>query len=133
MKGLNKVEIIGNLGGQPELKYTQSGKPMCRFSVAVNESWTDSQGEKQEKVEWFLCVAWDTIAEHINKYLHKGDAVYVEAKFGISEFTDQNNVKKEKAQFTVRNVIFLGQKKAQPAAPAAAAAPGRVTDDDIPF
>ena len=73
-RGLNKVLIIGNLGRDPDMRYTPSGKPVTSFSVAVSRGWTTSSGERREATEWFNVVAWGNLAEVCNQYLHKGSA-----------------------------------------------------------
>ncbi len=73
-RGLNKVLIIGNLGRDPEMRYTPSGKPVTSFSVAVSRGWTTSAGERREATEWFNVVAWGNLAEICNQYLRKGSA-----------------------------------------------------------
>ena len=80
MASLNKVMIIGNLGADPECRYTASGNAVTNFNVAVNESWTDQQGERKERTEWFTVVTWNKTAENCAKYLAKGSSVFVEGR-----------------------------------------------------
>lgn len=81
-KSLNKVQLIGNLGQDPEIKYTTNGQAVCNMSIACSESWKDKNtGEVQEKTEWIRLVAWRKLAEICGEYLHKGSKIYVEGKF----------------------------------------------------
>ena len=79
-RGLNKVQIIGNLGRDPEMRFTQDGTPVTNFSVAVSESWQGRDGEQRERTEWFRVVAWRRLAEISNEYLRTGRKVYVEGR-----------------------------------------------------
>src|SRR5687767_14030847 len=89
-RGLNKVMIIGNLGKDPEMKYTQQGKPVTTFSVAVRRGWQDAAGQTKEETEWFRVVAWDKLAETCNEYLRKGSKVYVEGRLKTREYQAQD-------------------------------------------
>jgi len=89
-RGLNKVMIIGNLGKDPEMKYTQQGKPVTTFSVAVSRGWKDPEGQAKEETEWFRVVAWDKLAETCNEYLRKGSKVYVEGRLKTREYQAQD-------------------------------------------
>src|SRR5438046_2904325 len=87
-RGLNKVMLIGNLGKDPEMKYTASGVPVTTFSVAVNHTSRTPEGETREETEWFRIVAWRQLAEVCNEYLHKGSKVYVEGRLQTRKWTD---------------------------------------------
>lgn len=86
---LNKVMIIGRLGREPELKYTQSGSPVCTFSVATDESYTDNSGQKVEKAEWHRIVVFQKAAENCSQYLAKGSLVFIEGKLETRKWQDQ--------------------------------------------
>jgi single-strand DNA-binding protein len=86
---VNKVILIGFLGGAPELRFTPQGKPVGTFSVAVNESWKDAQGARQEKVEWFRIVCFGRLAEVCGEYLDKGRRVYVEGRLQTRKWDDR--------------------------------------------
>ena len=105
---MNKCIICGNLGKDPELTYTQTGNAVCKFSVAVNEKWTDSAGEKQEKTEWFNCVAWRGLAETCGKYLEKGRQVLIEGKIQTRSWEDDKGVTRYMTELVAREVQFLG-------------------------
>lgn len=129
MKSLNVVQVLGNLGAAPELKYTSSGKAVAKFNVAVNEQWENEKG-KQERTTWIPVVAWEKLAELMAKVLHKGSRVLISGKWSLQKWEDQNQVKKEKAFITARDVIFLDAPKEQQQP---SSTDGPITDDDIPF
>ncbi len=82
-RGLNKVLLIGRLGHDPEMRYTPSGKPLTKFRMASDRSWTTSDGEKKSETEWFSVVAWGKLAEICNQYLKKGQQVYIEGRLHV--------------------------------------------------
>src|SRR6476661_3478126 len=88
-RGLNQVMLIGNLGKDPEMKYTPSGVPVTTFSVAVSRSWRTPEGENREETEWFRIVAWRKLAEVCNEYLRKGSKVYLEGSLKTRKWQDQ--------------------------------------------
>ena len=87
---VNKVILIGNLGADPEVRYTGKGTPVCNFKLATNEVWYDSAGEKHKKVDWHRCTAWGRLAEVCGDYLHKGDTIYVEGRLSYGSYNDSN-------------------------------------------
>ena len=95
MSGVNKAILIGNLGRDPEVRHTQNGTAVCNFSIATNETWKDSNGEKMERTEWHYIVAWDKLAEICVQYLSKGDSVYIEGRIATREWTDKENVSRK--------------------------------------
>jgi len=105
---MNKCIICGNLGKDPELTYTQSGNAVCKFSVAVNEKWTDSSGEKKEQTEWFNVVVWRGLAETCGKYLEKGRQVLVEGKIQTRSWEDDQGNKRYMTELVAKEVQFLG-------------------------
>ena len=107
MKGLNSCTFIGNLGGDPEVRYTASGKAVANVSLAVNEKWT-SQGEKQESTTWIRLTMWDKLAEIAGQYLSKGAPVYVQGALKIADYEDKDGVKRLSVTLTVSNLIMLG-------------------------
>lgn len=88
-RGLNKVMIIGNLGSDPEMRYTPTGRPVTSFSVATSRNWVTSEGEQREATEWFRVVAWGNLAEICNRYLRKGSRVYVEGRLQTRSWENQ--------------------------------------------
>lgn len=87
---INKVILIGNLGADPEIRYTQSGTPVVNFRVATTERWKDQSGQQQEQTEWHSIVAWRRLAEICGEYLSKGSRVYIEGKLQTRKWQDQN-------------------------------------------
>jgi len=111
MAGVNKVIIIGNLGRDPEIKYTQSNVPVANFSVATTESWKDkSSGEWQEKTEWHRVVAWRYLAEKVERSLRKGKQVYVEGKLETRKWTGQDGNERYTTEIIAREIVPLGRK-----------------------
>lgn len=110
MSALNKVMLIGNLGADPELRYTQNQTPVATFSIATTESWTGHDGQKQEKTEWHRIVAWQKTAEICQKYLTKGKQVYVEGRLGTRSWEDKDGIKRYATEVTATQVLFLGNK-----------------------
>ena len=107
-RGLNRVEIIGNLGGDPEIRFTPSGDQVVNFTVAVSESWTGKDGQKNERVEWFRLVAWRKLAEICGQYLKKGNKVYISGKMQTRSWEDQQGVKKYTTEIVANEMIMLG-------------------------
>lgn len=126
MAGVNKAIVVGHLGQDPSVKFTPGGKAVANFSLAVNESWTDKQGQKQERVEWIRVVAWDKLAELCGKHLSKGRQAYVEGKLQTREWDDKDGKKRSTTEVVATQVVFLGGKGDQPAT-----APG--PEDDLAF
>ena len=108
MSGVNKVIIVGRLGSDPEVKTVGSGNTVTRLSVATSESWTDKEGQKQERTEWHRIVVWGKLAELCGKYLSKGRQVYVEGSLETRSWEDQQGVKKYTTEVKAKSVQFLG-------------------------
>lgn len=108
MSGVNKVIIIGNIGRDAELRYTTGGAAVCTINIAVNESWKDRNGERQERVEWVRCVIWGKQAEAINEYLVKGKQVYVEGKLQTRQWDDKDGNKRYTTEVRADRVQLLG-------------------------
>jgi single-strand DNA-binding protein len=106
--GLNRVMAIGNLGADPEVRFTSGGQAVCNFRMAVSESWKDKAGQKQERTEWMRIVVWGTLAELCGEHLKKGRQCYVEGKLQTREFTDKENRKQYVTDVVAHSVIFLG-------------------------
>lgn len=143
-RGLNKAMLIGNLGEAPDLKYTQAGDAVAKFSVATSEQWTDKNGEKQERTSWHRVTAFKKLAEICGEYLQKGSQVFIEGKINYSKYTDKDGVEKYSTEIIADQMQMLGgkpkdgeqrQERTRPARMAAASpAPGDdFADDDIPF
>ena len=105
---VNKVILVGRLGQNPEVRYTPSGAAVANFSVATNESWSDKNGQKQERTEWHRVVVWGKLAELCAQYLAKGRQCYVEGRLQTREWQDKDGVKKYSTEVQAQTVQFLG-------------------------
>ena len=108
---LNKIMIIGNLGSDPELRYTQSGTPVASFRVATTEKWKDKGGQMQEQTEWHSCNAWSKLAEICGNYLKKGSKVYIEGSVHTRKWQDQEGKDRYSTEVKVREMKMLDGKK----------------------
>ena len=106
-KDLNKVQIIGRLGADPEMKYTPQGSAVTTFSVASGRAWKDTNGQKREETEWFRCVAWDKLAEICNQYLSKGARMYVEGRLKTRKYTDRDGIERYITEVVMIDMIML--------------------------
>lgn len=104
----NKIIIVGNLGRDPELRYTPQGKAVCSFSMATNEKKRDKSGELQDVTTWFRVTLWGNQAETASKYLAKGRQVYIEGRLRIEEWTDRDNNNRQSLEVTASDMHFLG-------------------------
>jgi single-strand DNA-binding protein len=114
MRGLNKVMIIGQLGRDPEMRYTPSGRPVTSFSVATTRSWTSGDGDRREETEWFNVVAWGNLAEICKQYLRKGQSVYVEGRLQTRGWDDQDGKKHFRTELVASEMIILGDRRSEP-------------------
>jgi single-strand DNA-binding protein len=110
-RGLNKAMIIGNLGRDPEMRYTPSGKPVTTFSVATSRTWITSDGEKREETEWFNVVAWSSLAEICKQYLSKGQQVYIEGRLQTRHWDDQEGNKHTSVEIVANEMIILSERR----------------------
>ncbi|HZD55832.1 MAG TPA: single-stranded DNA-binding protein [Anaerolineales bacterium] len=110
-RGLNKVMIIGNLGRDPEMRYTPSGRPVTSFSVATSRTWTTSDGERRTETEWFNIVAWGNLAEFCNQYLSKGQRVYVEGRLQTRRWEDNDGNKHTSIEVVANEMILLEDRR----------------------
>ncbi|MCZ6783200.1 MAG: single-stranded DNA-binding protein [Proteobacteria bacterium] len=109
MAGVNKVILVGNLGRDPELRYTQGGQAVVNFTLATTESWNDKgSGERVEKTEWHRIVVWGRMGENCAKYLAKGRSVYVEGRLQTREWEDKEGQKRRTTEINAQTVQFLG-------------------------
>ena len=142
MAGLNKAMVIGNVGKDPEMRYTANGKAVTTFSIAVNRNFQGNDGERREETDWFDIVTWDKLAELCSQYLQKGRQAYVEGRLHTRSWEGQDGVKRYKTEIVAQTVLFLGgaggggprmmDNYDDAHAPAGAAA-GSVDPDDLPF
>lgn len=109
MASLNKVMIIGNLGADPEMRYTPSGAAMANFNVACNRTWTNRDtGERQEQTEWVRVVLWNRLAETASQYLQKGRQVYIEGRLQTREWEDRDGNRRWTTEVVAREMLMLG-------------------------
>ena len=109
MAGVNKVFIIGNLGRDPEMKYTESGTAVANFTIATSDEWKDkTTGEKKEKTEWHRIVAWRRLAEICGEYLRKGSQVYIEGKLQTRSWEDKEGNKRYTTEIVAQSMQMLG-------------------------
>lgn len=128
---LNKILLIGNLGRDPEMSYTQSGKAVTKFSLAVSRRSTDrATGEKREETQWFNIIAWEGLAETCNTYLHKGSKCYIEGRMTSRKYQDRENVERTAWDVVAENMEMLDPKGAATGAPHSEES-SQV--DDLPF
>jgi single-strand DNA-binding protein len=106
--GVNKVILIGNLGADPELRYTPGGQAVCDIRLATNESWTDKQGQKQERTEWHRVVMWGKPAEICKQYLTKGQKLYIEGRLQTRSWDDKEGNKRYSTEIVATDFMFLG-------------------------
>ncbi|HEU4989963.1 MAG: single-stranded DNA-binding protein [Gemmatimonadota bacterium] len=160
-RSLNKVTLIGNLGSDPEVRSTTGGNRVATFSLATSRSWNSASGDRQEKTEWHRCVVWNSkssqLADIVEKYVHKGDKLYVEGRIEYRQWQDKDGQTRYTTEINVRELIMLSsprgggdfegspapRAKAQPSAAKAANAGGESfedfpdalqdEDDDLPF
>jgi single-strand DNA-binding protein len=107
-RSVNKVILIGNLGGDPELRHTASNVPVVNFTVATNESWVNKEGVKEERTEWHRVVAWRRLAEICHEYLRKGTQIYIEGKLQTRSWEDQSGQKKYMTEIVADEMVILG-------------------------
>jgi single-strand DNA-binding protein len=138
----NKIILVGNLGRDPELRYTPQGTPVCSFTVATNEKRKDRAGENQDFTTWFRVTLWGRQAETASQYLTKGRPIYVEGRLRLEEWTDRDGKQRYTLEVHATDMQFIGGGRADEAGapagrsshPAEQSAPeADVLDDDIPF
>ena len=136
MRGVNKVIIVGNLGADPELRYSQSGTAMCSMSLATSEEWKDkTSGEKQSRTEWHRVKIFGKLAEIAGEYLKKGSQVYIEGKLRTEKYTDKRGAEKYSTDIYADDLQMLGGKPSEGGhKPSGARTPGSNSPrNDDPF
>ena len=114
MVSLNKVMVIGNLGSEPEMRFTPNGNPVTSFRVATNWTYTTPDGERKQDTEWFSVVAWNRLAEQCNQFLTKGRLVYTEGRMRTRTWESQDGQKYSRPEIIANRVIFLDRRGAGP-------------------
>ena len=134
---VNKVILVGNLGQDPESRFTPQGTAVTNLSVATNESWKDQNGDTQERTEWHRVVMYGRMAETAVEYMKKGQMVYVEGRLHTREWEDQNQIKRRTTEIRCDNFTMLGKRSDSSSAPSAdpdsSMKPDADVDDDLPF
>jgi single-strand DNA-binding protein len=148
MASLNKVILIGNLGKDPEIRYTQQGEPIANFSLATSERWTDKSGQKQERTEWHRVEVFGKTAQIVRDYCSKGKQVYLEGSIKYDEWTDKDGNKRNMTKIRVSGpgsrLVLLGSRgeggpRGGSSAPEGGGPPPeggddfQASDDDVPF
>jgi len=132
-RGLNKVMIIGNLGRDPEMRYTPSGKPVTTFSVASSRTWNTSDGERHSETEWFNVVCWGNLAEICKQYLTKGQQVYIEGRLQTRRWEDAEGAKHTSVEIVANEMMILGERRDANQNNTVEAAEAEETEDEYPF
>ncbi len=149
---VNKVILIGNLGRDPEIRYTQGGQPVANFTMATSERWNNKDGERQERTEWHKIVVWGKLAEFCGEYLSKGRQVYAEGRLQTREWEDKDGNKRWTTEVVANSIQFVGPRPggggdgdasfsgpsrggapAGPPPPSGSGGSGGGGEDDIPF
>ena len=140
----NRIIIVGNLGRDPELRYTAQGTPVCSFSMATNERRKDRNGEMQDHTTWFRVTLWNRLAETASQYLQKGRQVYIEGRLRVEEYTDRDGKPRHSLEVFATDMQFIGSRgdempHERAASAGASSGPGErdsqpdLSDEDIPF
>ena len=143
-KSVNKVILVGNVGKNPEVKYSPSGTPVAKFSLATNERFKDRDGQCQDRTEWHNVVAWQRLAEIVGEFVTKGSKIYIEGKLQTSCWEDgQSGERKYRTEIIAREIVLLGARVNKNGQHEASTIPpnnnqpdtaaGPITDEDIPF
>jgi single-strand DNA-binding protein len=136
MNSLNKVQLIGNVTAQPEIKETPSGQKVASFSLATNRVYKDANGEKQDQAEYHNIVVWGNLAGIVESYVGKGKKVYIEGRLQTRSWEDQSGVKKYKTEIVCESLLMLSGGEAPSAPKSDKASPAMADEifiDDIPF
>lgn len=135
---MNRITLIGRIGQTPELRHTQSGKPVISFSLATSEKYTNQQGQKVEDTQWHNCIAWNKLAEIVDKYAFKGQQVALSGKMTYRNWTDKNGYKRVTAEVVVEEFQMLSKpEQPKPAADYTSTGqtrpPESAMPEDLPF
>ena len=130
---VNKVVLVGHLGGDPETRFTPSGAAVANFNIATNESWKDANGELQDKTEWHRCVMFGKTAELAGELLKKGQLVYMEGKLQTRNWEDKDGIKRYTTEVVCDMFTMLGRKMDTDSSQQAAPTSNSDEEDDLPF
>ena len=132
-RGLNKVMIIGHLGKDPEMRYTPSGRAVTTFNVAVSRSWNSSDGQRRSETEWFKVVSWGNLAEICNKYLTKGQQVYIEGRLQTRRWEDKEGNQRKSVEVVANEMTMLGDRRDKSSPNSVEDVPPDIDEDEFPF
>ncbi len=135
---LNRMTAIGNLGSDPEMRYTPNGNPVTTFNIAVNRRYNTQDGEQHEETEWFRVVAWNQLAERCNQYLSKGQKVYVDGRLRTDRWEGRDGTPRTTIEIVAQNVVFMSRPGEGGGMPREEDYPGEAfggggAEDDLPF
>jgi single-strand DNA-binding protein len=133
MASVNKVELIGNLGTDPELRYTPGGQAVCDLSVATSSVWKGKDGSTKKDTQWHRVVVWGKQAENCKQYLNKGRQVLIEGRLQTRSFEDKEGIKRWVTEIVARNVQFLGSRPSQQSTSPESQTVPEVNDGSIPY
>jgi single-strand DNA-binding protein len=143
MRGVNKVILIGNLGRDPEIRYTRDGTAVANLNLATSDSWNDAQGQRQERTEWHRVVAWGKLAEIAKEYLGKGRQVFIEGRLQTRSWEDKDGNKRYTTEIKADQMVMLGGRGSDGGERDSGPPPGsgedfsrepfQATDEDVPF
>jgi single-strand DNA-binding protein len=132
-RGLNKVLIIGDLGRDPEMRYTPAGHPVTTFSVATNRNWSSADGEKHNETEWFNVVTWGNLAEFCKQHLQKGQQVYIEGRLQTRRWEDSDGTKHITVEIVANEAVLLGDRKDSSQLPTSEQGEVLEQSEELPF
>jgi single-strand DNA-binding protein len=116
-RSLNRVTLIGNVGADPEIRTTDGGTKVGAFSIATTRQWRSKSGDRQEHTEWHRCTAWNSapntsgLADIVERFVHKGDKIYVDGRIKYREYEDRSGTKRSVAEIHVTEVLLLGSRR----------------------
>lgn len=133
MADLNKVMLIGNVGNDPEMRFTPNGNPVTSFSLAVNHGFTNKEGERRQETEWFTIVSWNRLAETCNQFLSRGRRAYVEGRLKTHVWEGPDGQRRFRNEIIANQVLFLDRQPAAPLTEEASTSGGEVEPEELPF
>lgn len=133
MASLNKIMIIGNVGTDPEMRFTPNGNPVTSFRIAASHNYTAADGERKQETEWFTVVAWNRLAESCNQFLTKGRRAYVEGRLRSRTWEGQDGVKRTRLEITANRVLFLDRQAAAPLSEEGSEEAAETEAEELPF
>ncbi len=133
MANLNKVMIIGNVGTDPEMRFTPNGSPVTNFRMATSRAYTSPEGERKQETEWFTVTAWNKLAESCNQFLTKGRRAYVEGRLRTRTWEGQDGQKRTRVEIMAERVLFLDRQQATAPLSEEPKSEEVATEEDLPF